>query len=50
MELAKKSWRNHRFIRVSIQGYNSPSDIERLMTALQAIFSSGEQVSTDSKM
>jgi len=33
-------WNNHRYIRLSIQGYNSPADVERLLLALQTIFSS----------
>jgi isopenicillin-N epimerase len=36
-------WNNHRFIRLSIQGYNSSADVERLLLALQAIFSCKEE-------
>jgi isopenicillin-N epimerase len=32
------SWQNWRFIRLSVQGYNSPADVERLLTALRAVF------------
>lgn len=39
IEIPVTSWNNHRLIRVSIQGYNSPADVERLLTALKAIFS-----------
>lgn len=36
-------WNNHRFIRLSLQGYNSPADVERLLLALQTIFSCKEE-------
>ncbi|GHO58592.1 aminotransferase class V-fold PLP-dependent enzyme [Ktedonobacter robiniae] len=38
IEMPVTSWNNHRYIRLSIQGYNSPADVERLLTALHAIF------------
>jgi len=49
IEIPVFTWKNYCVMRISIQGYNSPSDIERLLTALQAIFSSGEQIGIDSK-
>jgi len=39
IEIPIISWNNHRYIRLSIQGYNSPADVERLLLALQTIFS-----------
>jgi isopenicillin-N epimerase len=44
IEIPIVSWNNHRYIRVSIQGYNSPADIDRLLTALQSIFSPNTEV------
>ncbi|EFH82648.1 aminotransferase class V-fold PLP-dependent enzyme [Ktedonobacter racemifer] len=38
IEMPVVVWNNHRYIRLSIQGYNSPADVERLLTALHAIF------------
>lgn len=38
IEMPVITWNNHRYIRISIQGYNSPADVERLLTALHAIF------------
>lgn len=39
IEIPVSTWQNRRLIRISIQGYNSPADVERLLTALHAIFS-----------
>ena len=36
-------WNGLRLLRISLQGYNGPADIERLLTALGAIFSDGEK-------
>ena len=38
IEIPVMTWNNQRYIRISIQGYNSPADVERLLTALHAIF------------
>jgi isopenicillin-N epimerase len=43
IEIPLITWQNRRFVRLSIQGYNSPADVDRLLTALQANFSSGER-------
>lgn len=50
IEVPIMTWKNHRFIRISIQGYNSPSDIECLLMALRAIFSRGEQIGISAKV
>ncbi|MBO0792566.1 MAG: aminotransferase class V-fold PLP-dependent enzyme, partial [Ktedonobacteraceae bacterium] len=44
IEIPVVNWNGHRFMRLSIQGYNGPADVERLLTALQATFADGEQV------
>jgi isopenicillin-N epimerase len=41
IEIPLIAWNNQRFIRISIQGYNSPADVERLLIALQTIFAHG---------
>jgi isopenicillin-N epimerase len=33
------SWNGRRLIRLSLQGYNGPADVERLLTALNRLFS-----------
>jgi isopenicillin-N epimerase len=38
IEIPVTSWNNHRLIRISLQGYNSPTDVERLLAALEVIF------------
>ncbi|GLV59919.1 aminotransferase class V [Dictyobacter sp. S3.2.2.5] len=38
IEIPVMVWNGQRFIRISIQGYNSPADVERLLTALRTIF------------
>lgn len=38
IEIPVLSWQGRRFIRLSLQGYNSPADVERLLTALEAWF------------
>lgn len=38
IEIPVLTWNNRRFIRISLQGYNSPADVERLLTALSTIF------------
>ncbi|GHO47883.1 aminotransferase class V-fold PLP-dependent enzyme [Ktedonospora formicarum] len=38
IEIPITPWNGRRFIRVSIQAYNKPADVERLLTALRAIF------------
>jgi len=38
IEIPIFSWNGRRLIRLSLQGYNSPADIERLLTALEVIF------------
>jgi selenocysteine lyase/cysteine desulfurase len=30
------AWNNHKLIRVSVQGYNTHQDIDRLLLALKA--------------
>jgi isopenicillin-N epimerase len=39
IEIPVLSWNNRRLIRLSLQGYNSPADVERLLAALETIFS-----------
>jgi isopenicillin-N epimerase len=39
IEIPVMLWNNLRLIRISIQAYNSPADVERLLEALTAIFS-----------
>jgi len=39
IEIPVISWQGRRFIRPSLQGYNTPADVERLVVALQAILS-----------
>ncbi|GCF09527.1 aminotransferase class V-fold PLP-dependent enzyme [Dictyobacter arantiisoli] len=38
IEIPVNIWNDRRFIRISLQGYNSPTDVDRLVTALKAIF------------
>lgn len=38
IEMPVTAWNGRRFIRLSLQGYNKPEDIERLLTALRSIF------------
>ncbi len=38
IEVAIMRWRDRFFLRISIQGYNSPDDIDRLLAALTALF------------
>ncbi len=38
IEIPVITWHNRRLIRISLQGYNSPADVERLMDALTTIF------------
>lgn len=38
IEIPIVAWQDLRLLRISLQGYNSPADIERLLTALAAIF------------
>ncbi|GCE20635.1 aminotransferase class V-fold PLP-dependent enzyme [Dictyobacter kobayashii] len=42
IEIPVIAWNNQRFMRISIQGYNSPTDVEHLLTALRTIFAAGE--------
>jgi len=37
VEVPITDWQNQRFVRVSIQAYNSPADVERLLAALAAL-------------
>lgn len=37
VEVPITDWRDQRFVRVSIQGYNSPRDVDRLLEALAAV-------------
>lgn len=37
VEVPLISWNGHQFIRVSVQAYNTPADIEVLLTALDAL-------------
>ncbi|GJM42425.1 MAG: hypothetical protein DHS20C20_27070 [Ardenticatenaceae bacterium] len=39
VEVPLTSWQNQQFIRVSIQGYNTPGDIEVLLEALSNLLS-----------
>lgn len=39
IEIPVISWHDRRLIRISLQGYNSPADVERLLTALKALLS-----------
>lgn len=39
VEIPLVSWNNHNLIRVSVQGYNSKKDIDRLLFALSALLS-----------
>ena len=39
IEIPVMLWNNRRLIRFSLQGYNSPADVERLLAALETIFS-----------
>jgi len=43
IEIPVTAWHGRRLIRISLQGYNSPDDVERLLTALKAIFSTGAE-------
>jgi isopenicillin-N epimerase len=45
IEIPVTSWHGRRLIRISLQGYNSPADVERLLTALKMIFPTGVEVS-----
>ncbi len=38
IEIPVIAWQDRRFVRISIQGYNSPGDVDRLLTTLEAIF------------
>lgn len=38
IEIPVMLWNDRRLIRISIQGYNSPADVDRLLEALTAIF------------
>ncbi len=37
IEIPLIEWNSHKLIRVSIQGYNSPEDVEHLLSALKSI-------------
>lgn len=39
IEIPVTLWKRRRLMRVSIQGYNSPADVERLISAVTSIFS-----------
>ena len=39
IEIPVLSWHDRRFVRLSLQGYNGPADVERLLTALKALLS-----------
>lgn len=41
IEIPVGNWNKMRFLRISIQGYNSVADVERLLTALHAILPQG---------
>lgn len=43
IEIPVFSWQGRRLIRLSLQGYNRPADVDRLLTALQAWFSSSRE-------
>lgn len=38
IEIPIHAWNNHRLMRISLQGYNGPVDVERLLAAVKAIF------------
>lgn len=40
IEIPVTLWRQRRLLRISIQGYNSPADVERLVSAVRSIFAS----------
>ncbi len=44
IEIPILSWNGRRLIRLSLQGYNGPADVERLLAALAAIFSDQEEI------
>ena len=37
IEVPLVPWQDRQFMRISIQGYNSPEDVDALMNALQAL-------------
>jgi isopenicillin-N epimerase len=37
IEIPPTRWDGHRFVRLSVQGYNTRADIERLIEALGAL-------------
>lgn len=37
IEIPVTDWEDHRFVRISIQAYNTPRDVDRLVAALAAI-------------
>jgi isopenicillin-N epimerase len=41
VDIPVRAWRDHRFIRVSIQGYNTANDIDRLLNGLEAQLGTG---------
>jgi isopenicillin-N epimerase len=43
IEIPVTSWHGLRLIRISLQGYNSPADVEHLLTALKVIFPTGRK-------
>lgn len=38
IEIPVISWQHHSFVRLSVQGYNSPDEIQQLLMALQKLF------------
>jgi selenocysteine lyase/cysteine desulfurase len=38
IEIPVISWHSRRLIRLSLQGYNGPADVDRLLTALNRLF------------
>lgn len=38
IEIPISSWKQRCLLRISLQGYNSPADVERLCTALETLF------------
>ncbi len=38
IEIPVHTWNNRHLLRLSLQGYNSPADVERLLTAIKTIF------------
>jgi len=42
IEIPIFSWNGRRLMRLSLQGYNSPADVERLVTALEGMFTDNE--------